>query len=244
MKTLTTKKKAVKSSVNPVSFKLIDNCDRSVLGEGRNYYMGFGFAQRKGEVIETVTPISACKDYLNDVIWTERSDRVITAHGLQYKKHDLFKDRKFGYLVIGICMRKGGSKYENYDRDYKLLENHWSRIEEFLNSIESLMNLEQRTRAFKLEENRVLLKVPMFWCESTYGISLYTLLARVALFWDNSDPIAWLEGFTAFQADVYLVKSAVPKLKKLIAGTRPKQDFKQKLDNYTIHNLGIVGYQF
>jgi hypothetical protein len=96
-----------------------------------------------------------------------------------------------------------------------MLKGNYKAIEKVLNYVEDLLKIDHTTVTF-LEKNRYLLRVPLEWCKSTYMISLYSLLVRIAPFYTKGDIQDWLEKFQDFQADVYLMKTAMVNLKKII----------------------------
>lgn len=209
--------------------------------------MGFAFAKRKDDTLTLVQPISPCKDYLNDVIYAEHTGNNISAYGLNCKKEDIFTYGE-GYMIISVCLQgaSGGYEYGNYKRDYKLLADNYQLLEHFMRNIEEMLGLEQRTTIEQLEENKYLVTVPIYWCEGTYLISLYSLFLRVGLFWDGQkDIIKYLDEFDKeFPADSYLLKSVMPKFEKLVKGDKPKQDLNSMVAGTGVHNCGIVGFHW
>lgn len=223
----------------PASSKLtlVDKTNRLVLSEGRNYFMGFGFAKREGTELHVVNPLSPCKDYLNDVVWTEATGKDIRACGLSYSKKNIFTDN-VGYLIFGIMPYFGGSKYDGQDKHTKLLEENYPTIQTILNFIEEKLKVEGRSVVEKLKDNRFLLKVPVFWCTMTYRISLYTLIVRNAMFYKKGDILEWLKTTTDFQPDSYMLKDAIAKLEKMIKSGAPVVDMNTIR---CVHDAGIIG---
>ena len=79
--------------------KIIDKQNRGKLNEGRNYQMGFAFCKKvSNKVLETIQPISPCKDYLNDVVYSERTGKNVSAYGLNTSKLGLFDKKKKSIL--------------------------------------------------------------------------------------------------------------------------------------------------
>src|SRR5687768_15710647 len=84
---------------------LVDKQDRSVLCEGRNYGIGFAFCKRTGDVLETVQPVSPCKDYLNDVVYSEHSGQPFSAWGLRTSKKNIFYADEGAYVLFQVCKK-------------------------------------------------------------------------------------------------------------------------------------------
>ncbi len=223
-----------------IKFKFIDNQNRGELGEGRDYGMGFAFLKRTKDVLRTVQPISPCKDYLNDVLYSERTGKPFKAHGLNTTKKDIF-DHDEAYMVMSICKQGayGGYEYMGYKDDLKLLDSNYPNMEKMINYFEEQFKVEGRTKLTKLKDNRILISFPLFWTFGTYLISLYTLLMRVAPYYKGGDVMKFLK--THKGEDTYVIKAAMPKIDQMINGHIPKQNL-VKLHN--VHNCGIKEYHF
>jgi len=230
--------------------KIIDSQNRDVLSEGRSYQMGFAFLKKLNDnTFETIQPISPCKDYLNDVIFAEHTNKPISAYGCKLDgRQDLFDD-KFGYMVISICKYKYDHNYNDQQHQIdidKLKVNH-KKLEFFINQIEEHFDLDPYTNTMisEVDNNLYLVEVPVIWTKSTYMISLYSLLLRVGQFFEDvtKDPVKWLETFNSFMEDVTLVKQALPKLKDILKYGPLQQDFSNLKGDTSTHNLGIISYQ-
>lgn len=222
-------------------FILVDNQNRSKLGEGRNFGCGFAFAKREQNNIILVQPISPCKDYLNDVLYSNRTGKNYHAYGLSTKDEGLFKDKK-GYLVFSIC-KQGRElyKYTNYDRDYEMLATNYKNLEKFLNWFEKKLNLDDLTKIKQLEGNKFLAITPEFWTQYTYAISLYSFLIRAGMFYKEGEPLTFLKNFKEDSGTSYMVNNVMPKLEKLMSGNIPKQDLSKLHD---VHNMGIMTFNW
>ncbi len=249
-KTQRKKTKTIKDMVKPVmraaapksdavTWTLVDKQKRSKLHEGRDYGMGFAFCKRSDKTLTTIMPISPCKDYLNDVTYSEITGKGYRAHGLGTKKQDIFDTH--AYLVMAICKRGARDllDYGTYAKDLAALESNHLHIQSAINHVEELLKLSDRTVISRIEDNRFAIVAPLFWMEGTYLVSLYTLLIRAALYYTGGDPMDYWR--KAKGDDTYHMKGAMPKLDRLIAGERPKQDFGQSRE---WHNEGIVSYVF
>ena len=222
---------------------LIDKQDRRKLNEGRSYQMGFAFLKKTGnQEYETVIPITACKDYLNDVVWSEHVDKEISAHGLHYSKVGIF-DGNTAYMVISILPNLYGSEYDGQKEDTKNLQENFKVLQEFMNYIEQLLLLDVKTSIEEIEHNKYLVTFSYEWCKGTYLISLYTLLLRAGQFYKEGDPLEFLEKFSRGQ-DTYMVQQMYPKLKKLIEKGFVQQDLATMFGGTQVHNCGIIGYEF
>lgn len=224
--------------------KLIDNTNRQNLSEGRSMQMGFGFAKRiDDDTYEMVTPISPCKDYLNDVIWSEAVDKPIYAYGLSYTKQNIY-DKEYAYLVMSILTHKNGIEYTGYQEDVKRLEENYKSLEIFINYFEKTLTKDIFTKIEKIENNKYLVKVPLFFVQGTYLISLYSLLLRAGQYWNGEqNPQEFFDTFQANLTDVSLVRASSPKLKKLLENGYVGQNLHELRPGTSVHNTGIVSFQ-
>lgn len=173
--------------------------DRNVLSEGRNWGLGFAFCKKVDSTsYETIQPISACKDYLNDVIFIEYRNKPITACGLKLtEKSGLFDNKLKAFLAIKILPIQYEKSYHfnhrNYEDDKKLLASNYTNIQKFVNYFEEKFNFKTRTTIHPVNDDMYLVKFSKKWCTSTYAISLYSFLLRVAQDYKGEDPIDYLE---------------------------------------------------
>ena len=226
---------------------LLDKQDRSVLAEGRNYGVGFAFANRKGLEIELIMPISPCKDYLNDVVYSESTGKDYQAWGLKTSKKGIFGDGS-GKLVVGECHYKGGKVYPKYDKEVEYLDKNSRLVQDFLQAFESKMVAAGHppidpSVVHKLEPNRHLFIMDLIWCRSTFMISLYSMMIRVCIEGSYgvkgpSEPLEFLK--KAETTDQAYLKQAMPKIERIMGGEVPVQN----MTDLSPHNIGIVSYQF
>jgi hypothetical protein len=223
--------------------KLIDKQNRKVLGEGRNYGLGFAFAKMiNPETFETVQPISPCKDYLNDVVFSEHTDKPCKAYGLHYTKQNIFTDN-YAFLVGKECHYSDGRPYANFSSDEKKMRENIQNLLILLHNAEDILGFKDKTQHFFLEDNVSLFFMPIGWCDSTYLTSLYSLLIRVGRWYDPAkDIMTYLSTFKDFAPDTYLLNTAIPNIKNLFETKLFKQNWSiVKGDSYT-HNNGICAY--
>lgn len=233
------KTKTAKPSAAPSDkWVLVDEQDRGKLCEGRTQGMGFALCKRTDRTLVTVCPTTACKDFLNEIVVSEANGKPYSYYGLSTSRQGIFDDH--GYLVIGILMpNRSTTKHGTYDKEVAALSANIDHIQYAINHVEGLLKLDGHTVIEKIIDNRYAVIMPKWWCETTYGISLITLLLRASLYYTGGDPIDY---WTKLDSDdAYMLKSAIPKLKRLIAGERPTQDFSK--EQYW-HNLGIVTFPF
>lgn len=220
--------------------KLIDKQDRKKLAEGRDYGIGYAFCKFKKDTFTTVGAISPCKDFLNDQVYSEATGKPYKAYGYNARKKNIFVDNK-AYLAMSVCL-KGGTKlkeYPSYEIELNTVNDNYLNMAKAINFFEEAFNVNGRTEIHKLEENRYGIIAPSFWTEATYLISLYTLLLRMSLHYKEGDVMKYYNDFKG--NDSFHFNGIKDKLKKMMAGNIPKQDFSAK---FYVHGCGIVDYSF
>lgn len=222
-----------------MNFTLVDKQDRNKMGEGRSHGFGSGFAKLDGSKIVTVMPVTACKDFLNDAVYSEVTGKPYSAHGFNTTKLGIFEKTDKAYLVFGILKYRGHTdEYNGYKEEVAKLESNWKNVQKFLNIFEELFKIEGRTEVHRLEDNRFVAIMPLFWINGTYRISLYSLLMRAAVDYKDGDVMDFLASLDN-HPDVYQIKGAIPKIQRMIEGVIPEQNMNIY---FGVHNCGIVGY--
>lgn len=221
-----------------MTFTLIDKQDRGKLYEGRNVGIGFAFCKRGGDVITTVMPISCCKDYLGDQVYSERTGKSYSAYGFNSSKQGIFWN-SWAYVVMGILPY---SRTATLKSDHKELEeslmNPERGLKPFLSHFEVLLGINPTTFS-QIAPNRLLGVLDAKWTEATYLISLWSLLVRVGLKFKEGDPMGFLKKVN--DDDAYTVKAVIPKIERLMTKDFPVQDF-TKACNW--HDMGIQNFPF
>lgn len=214
--------------------KVIDKQNREVLNEGRNYGLGFAFLKKTDdETYETVMPISPCKDYLNDVLYTEYTGNSCTACGLNVPKKMDIEDNGVFYMVIkivGYQKKLGGNgKYKmmdcDFDSDVLQLRNNIVNVQKILNAVEDDMRIKHvvptSTEIFVADDDMFVMKFDKFWCDQGYLISLYSLLTRIGMYYDGTNHYEDFMLNFPKQADAGMINAAYLKFKKILNGWLP-----------------------
>lgn len=217
-----------------------NNQNRSILGEGRDYGMGFAFLKKTKDLYETIQPISPCKDYLNDIVFTEKTGKSMSAYGLNCSKQNIFKGKSI-YLAISICNNLSDS-YVRFDEDLNNFSANYNNSILFINRIEDLLKID-RSVIEKVRENIYILKASAKWIAGLYSISLYSLLLRLSQWYSGEqDVIEYIKKFNHLDADVYMASTMLPKLKKLFVTGLHEQDLSIYSGGTEVHNKGILSY--
>jgi hypothetical protein len=230
---------------------LINNQNRGILSEGRICGMGFSFLKEVSEnTLETLLPFSSCKDFLNDFVYKEITDKNIYCYGLSVtQKHNLLENEYFylGMKILGTKYKSGPDSYPDYTKDFELLKNNRNQLLSFINQFEQRYGFTKYSEFLECENdpNCVIIVAPIEWMHDTYCISLYTLLLRVGLYYNYENINDYLISFmNSNSSDSYMLKNIYEKLKSLnyLSFFKISTKLKDITNNYTIHNRGIVQY--
>lgn len=223
---------------------------RSSLGEGRNYGIGFSVLNKKGSKFETYLPFTACRDYLNDFIFVEKFKKEIgVAYGYNHKVLNCFENKR--YFYVGVNTLHNNNNYSTWnlkEEAISLLISNYKNLESFLNKIEDNLKFKSRT-TIEVDEDTLILKVPIYWSKSTPLISIYTLLIRCYFnitdnFVINEENLNIHKPF--IEADNYFVKSCGKFFKNIKTVDFENVDYDSYDVVYTtwrsVHNFGIQGF--
>lgn len=212
--------------------------------EGRTYQMGFAFCSPpKKTVAYTVQALTACKDYLNDIVFTESTKQKMSAYGLSTTFKGIFEGTNKAYLAISILPYRNGADYGSLNKDRQRLKDNYKTLEGFMNYFCNALNTDPCTIEASKTEDVFLVTFDQNWAKYTYSISLFTLLLRIGQFYTEGDPMEFIKKFSAFPPDVYLIKGVIPKIEKLLfKGGLIKQNLSKLNPGHDVHNLGILGF--
>lgn len=232
---------------------VIDNFNRKVLSEGRNYGFGFTFLKKTDAIItaetivdpyyETLMPFTACRDYLNDFVYIETLNKSLnTVYGFKHEYKGIFKDQEYFYLGINSLHFKNGKEWEGKENLSKIISNNYNNLIKLLNKLEETFQLETFTKFEYLENDILILKVPIFWSKFNFLISLYTFYIRcfINITEEELNTIPFNE---LVKKEPYL-KEDVMLLKGIIRWMEFLPDlldykYPENPDSYNIHNFGI-----
>lgn len=231
------------------NIKIVEKHNRAVLSEGRNQGMGFAFLEKiSNTIFHTVQPMSPCKDYLNEVVFTEATGIPSSAHGLYYRKKRNIIGNTTSYMVIDIQKNKNGYfsvSGLDYDGYVKLMLEKHKKIEVFINKFQRVFKDFIPCVITKVEGG-YLVEFDSRWASNSYCISLFSLLLRIGIHYEKGTILQFLIQFrdTRF-IDLQLLNSGIKNIlqiqisKALPLGIPNKQI---EHNNYCPHNDGILAW--
>jgi hypothetical protein len=118
----------------------------------------FAFAQKQGEEINVLTEMTTCKDFLNDMIWTEKTGRPTNIYSYKWDKKDILNDN----LVLIVS------------HDFPFTQEHVDNLKKVFNFWEQRLNI--KTTEIELNGQNIILDFSPQWYDRPYLFSLFTML--------------------------------------------------------------------
>lgn len=212
---------------------------RTSLAEGRSCGIGFGFLKKVNEdFFKGVVPVSPCKDYCNDVVWSETTGRKLSVYGCNTEKFGCFDTH--AHMAVQVCGDKYGYKHSRFDIETKALIDNLDKTKALLNKIEEMLGVKERTEVAKVEDNLVYAKIPLEWVSSTWATSMWAFLFRNFIYAADEDPFKALEK-SQDTNDRLNYKTVIKMIEKFKTDGFPKQNM-DAISGYSVHGAGIISY--
>lgn len=155
--------------------------DRKKLGEGRDYGIGFSILKKiKKDTFETYNAFTACRDYLNDFAYVEKTKKEIgSVYGYNHKLLNCFDKKQIFYIGVKTLdfNKNKNNPWSKLEECKTTLITNYKNLEKFLNDLEVKIGLSKLTQ-ITLDEDTLIIKSPIYWTKSTALMSVYTLLIR------------------------------------------------------------------
>lgn len=165
---------------------------RAQLIEGRSYGVGFAFLAMLGEgVLETITPFSTCKDYLNDVLWVDKFKRPLHVFGLRLETIPPIFDQSNLYLGLRyLDTKRNGQQrgypafYSSWEEERDFFKANISTLQKYINKFEQDFYEALGIKAdpsiiFSTKDPETfIVSLDKIWGSSIPAISLYTAVLR------------------------------------------------------------------
>lgn len=209
---------------------------------------GFTFSLIDAEGVTMHTP-AQCKDYLQDLWWSEYNEKPTSVWGFTWKPGKIKTDEK----LYRFALRD--------DRSKTLLDRKKGMVS-YLNAFEKALGFDLSTIEETENGNNVLiLNAAGGWFKHCPMISAFTTITRLGMLYEGGDPIEYITGlakkfpkdggyygkapagfFDAMMADLGRIKTILPRLKLLMSGEYPKAKWTEFSTGGNAHEGGIIGY--
>lgn len=248
----------IKKLLNTKYKKMIKQSqDRSKLSEGRNRGMGFSILKKNSDNnFETYMAHTACKDYLNDLVYVENTNVNITQsiHGFKHKKQNIFDKKRFFYLslcALDINNSSGWKLLKNFSKalysNIDMLIYHINILEDYLNLGAGRTTLENTLDIENYNHKGIILKTPTYWAKTPILLSFLCLYIRCVFHLDKKLTINEIFNVNLkpfLNDDIYMKET----LNTFIKIKNPKKYFLLYKYDETInslskiHNYGIISW--
>jgi hypothetical protein len=203
--------------------------------EGRNQGIAIGFVDNK---LNTICPITPCKDFLNEVVYSEYTGiQIGQIYGFKHHIAGVFKGKRKINLAAAICKVNKDEPY------FKIDKTQIKNTVKFINNIETRLNI-PKTKVRQVDEFTIF-RFSNYWISQVYLISLYGLLIRLGVNYDGTNVLDYYISKKVPSEDFSLAQESYFNFKEILENKYLDVDsmlkeHSERADNYYIHNeLGI-----
>lgn len=224
--------------------KVIEEISSGKLAEINHGPKEVQFAFINPDTGKTITPFCKCKDYFNDMFWSNKVKKSVSVYGFSWTpdrdKGVLHKDRLC--LAIRLIDRDDKSKF------HKIEEENIKGIVDIIAQFSEANGFEPATVEREESDGKhIILYFDKKWTEIPYLNSAFFLLVRLGFTYKHGEDVTKDYKTTAKfispndEGYLRLVKN---KIEDLLKGKIDSKQTYEKYTNDTIHNYsGIVGYK-
>lgn len=207
-----------------------------------NHNFNYLITDENYKALHTPTP---CKDYLQDIFFTEYTGETSNVYGILWKRGMLDMSQEFFNLAM-----MGG--------DYEL-ESKVSQMEAILQSLDKAQGIPLSTVLPTTNPKIVVIKFHKDWTRNGPTLSAYTSMVRISAYYQGEEPMEFLHKMEGYRGSnrpkdlpVYMdieikrLPVSLPKFAALYAGEKaecPWENFKGLGCTTSIHDMGIVNFQ-
>ncbi|XAI97316.1 hypothetical protein [Leptolyngbya phage Lbo-JY46] len=230
--------------------KIVTKKGREKLEEGRDHGLGFAFAKLQKYGLKAMMPLSACKDYLNDVVYTELTgEKIGSIYGFSYGvKKNIFLQTKYGFLLMSVLNHRNGTEWPLNSRYLKAFVEGIKNCQSLINTFcREILQEECDFKILQHSENLFYCCVPPVFLTNTYGISLLTLLLRNGYKYSEGTPIKdFLKNPPKdfYTSDLYMLNDLSRIIDIINLYTYISSPQKTDLHINTVHNQGILSLKY
>lgn len=212
------------------------------LVEGVSNGFTFTFINEKGKGLHSP---AQCKDYFQDLFWSEYNGKPCDVWGFTWKPGMLNKDAK----AYQLALQEKGSDMTTMS----------AQLLDFLAGFEKAQGFEYSVVHTTTQPDTIVLEFDARWTHSAPMISAFTSLVRLGFTYPGGDimdylttlqakanPENWRKANSAVHRrclpDAQRLKVIGPRIKALLAGTFPTLPYTEITTADGAHNTGIVGW--
>lgn len=203
--------------------------------EGRNQGIAMGFVDNK---LNTICPITPCKDFLNEVVYSEYTGiQIDTIYGFKHPVSGVFKGKRKINLAAANCKSDKDLPYTQID------STQVKNTVKFINKIETRLFIPKTT--VKQVGEFTIFRFSNYWISQVYLISLYGLLIRIGVNYDGTNVLDYYKSTKVPSIDYNLCQNSYENFKEILQNKYLDVDsmlkeYSEMGNKYHIHNnLGI-----
>lgn len=220
--------------------KIIENVksNLSEIGHGPKEVQ---FAFIDDETGKTITPFCMCKDFFNDMFWSNKVKKPITKFGFKWEpnKHKDVLNRDILSLTIRLRDKI------NYEKFFEITDKELKGVKSILNKFEKVNKFIKTKVEYSDEKKYLIISFDNKWSDVPYLLSAFLFIIRLGLTYDGKSDIIEYFKVTSKEFispnDAMYFKSAETRIKHLLEGKIDKKQNYEMYDEHTIHSSsGLV----
>jgi hypothetical protein len=222
--------------------KIIDNIS------AKNSLSEIGHGQREVQIAyvnpkngETITPFCKCKDFFNDMFWSNKEKKDISIYGFKWNHKDHRDLLDKNVLTIAVHLRDRVNK-----SIYELKEEERLSVLRLLTKISTSAGLGRVVVRMCEEKKNLVIYFNRKWVDTPYLNSAFYFFVRLGFTYDKDHEI--LSQYNKSQKfispnDQIYFKKANSRIKDLLEGKIDKNQTYSSYNSGSIHNAsGLVNY--
>lgn len=196
-----------------------------------------------GKTGETLTPFCRCKDYFNDLFYSNKTNKAVKIFGFHWKPNQDLGELSRNTLVLAIRLRDRNDT----SRFYEFTEEERQGIFYLLSQFTKINDLGRIIVRFSEDKKNLIIYFNKKWTDIPYLNSAFYFLIRMGITYKKDEDIfTWYSNSGKFISpnDQMYFKNSQQRIIDLLSG---KIDDRQKYEDYdsgSIHgNSGLVNYR-
>lgn len=184
-----------------------------------------------------------CKDYLQDIFYTEYTGKAAEIWGIEWSQGMLEMDVEYFKMAL-----HGGNIP---------LRSQAKRLQNFLNQFEASLQIPFTKVSPTDNPLIILVEFSKAWTENGPLLSAFTTLIRLGGMYHSGSPVKYLKkiheykhpnkqpkGFKQYMfVDISRMDNSLPKLAALLQGKKPVHNWSDFRNINWVHDTGIVGFR-
>jgi len=200
------------------------------------------FAFIDGKTGKTITPFCRCKDYFNDMFFSNKIGKELSIYGFHWKPNQDEGILDRNTMTVAVRLRDQHTK-----NIYDLKEEEIQSVRKLMQQVSNKAGLGRIIVRVCEENKNIIVYFNRKWADTPYLNSAFFFFIRLGFTYKNGEDIlSWYNKGEKFISpnDQFYFKQGSSRIKDILEG---KLDLNQKYEMYTNANIhgasGLIGYK-